>query len=187
MLTQWKLVHCCTSTPVPQDPGAVVVLHASDPWTLVHYCLRASIAGQLPIGIPLARTFSHRQKWKNRKILAAIAPQEANDITHRHQSQELDSLEQWIPTVCANTDLSQWSFMKTMLLCSPRNKGYPHSQKSFPNETRPFETTWMDFEGIRLSDTSQTEKEHTVWYHFICGIFFWKADPIEMKHWMVIQ
>ena len=37
------------------------------------------------------------------------------------------------------------------------------------NENLPFETTWMDLEGIMLSEISQIEKDKYCIY-FICGI-----------------
>ena len=36
------------------------------------------------------------------------------------------------------------------------------------NEILPFATTWMDLEGIMLSETSQTERQ--ILYDLICGI-----------------
>ena len=33
------------------------------------------------------------------------------------------------------------------------------------NENLPFATTWMDLEGIMLSEICQTEKDKYLWYH----------------------
>ena len=42
--------------------------------------------------------------------------------------------------------------------------GILHSYKK--DEMVPFETTWMDLEGIMLSKISQTEKDvYTIWFH----------------------
>ena len=38
------------------------------------------------------------------------------------------------------------------------------------NEILPFAATWMDFEGIELSELSQTEKNKYCTVSFICGI-----------------
>ena len=38
------------------------------------------------------------------------------------------------------------------------------------NEVLPFVTTWMDLEGIMLSEISQTEKNKYCILSFICGI-----------------
>ena len=37
-------------------------------------------------------------------------------------------------------------------------------------KTFPFATTWMDFEGIMLSETSQTEKDKYHMISLMCGI-----------------
>ena len=38
------------------------------------------------------------------------------------------------------------------------------------NKILPFATTWMDLEGIMLSEISQTEKDKHCMISFICGI-----------------
>ena len=38
------------------------------------------------------------------------------------------------------------------------------------NEILPFVTTWMDLEGITLSERSQTEKDKYSMISLICGI-----------------
>ena len=38
------------------------------------------------------------------------------------------------------------------------------------NEILPFATTWMDLEGIMLSEVSQTEKDKYCMISLICGI-----------------
>ena len=38
------------------------------------------------------------------------------------------------------------------------------------NEILPFVATWMDLEGIMLSQVSQTEKDKYCMMSFICGI-----------------
>ena len=38
------------------------------------------------------------------------------------------------------------------------------------NEILPFATTWMDLEGIMLSEISQTEEEKYCMISLICGI-----------------
>ena len=38
------------------------------------------------------------------------------------------------------------------------------------NEILPFVTTWMDLEGIMLSEISQTEKDKYCMFSHICGI-----------------
>ena len=38
------------------------------------------------------------------------------------------------------------------------------------NEILPFETMWMDLEGIVLNEISQTEKDKYCMLSFICGI-----------------
>ena len=38
------------------------------------------------------------------------------------------------------------------------------------NEILPLATTWMDLEGIMLSEISQTEKDKYFMISFICGI-----------------
>ena len=38
------------------------------------------------------------------------------------------------------------------------------------NEILPFETTWMDLEGVMLSGISQAEKDKYVMVSVICGI-----------------
>ena len=38
------------------------------------------------------------------------------------------------------------------------------------NEILPFETSWMDLEGIKLSETSQKEKDKCHMISLICGI-----------------
>ena len=38
------------------------------------------------------------------------------------------------------------------------------------NETLPFAATWMDLEGIMLSEISQTEKDKYCMISLICGI-----------------
>ena len=38
------------------------------------------------------------------------------------------------------------------------------------NENLPFAATWMDLEGIMLSEISQTEKDKYCMLSFICGI-----------------
>ena len=38
------------------------------------------------------------------------------------------------------------------------------------NENFPFATTWMDLEGVMLSEISQTEKNKYCMTLFICGI-----------------
>ena len=38
------------------------------------------------------------------------------------------------------------------------------------NKIVPFETTWMDLEGIRLSEISQTQKDKYHMISLICGI-----------------
>ena len=38
------------------------------------------------------------------------------------------------------------------------------------NETLPLATTWMDMEGIMLSEISQTEKDKYCMTSLICGI-----------------
>ena len=38
------------------------------------------------------------------------------------------------------------------------------------NEILPFAATWMDSEGIMLSEISQTEKDKYFMISFICGI-----------------
>ena len=38
------------------------------------------------------------------------------------------------------------------------------------NEILPFAATWMDLEGIMLSEISQTEKDKYCMITFICGI-----------------
>lgn len=37
------------------------------------------------------------------------------------------------------------------------------------NEILPFETTWMELEGIRLSEISQSEKDRYHMFSLICG------------------
>jgi len=41
------------------------------------------------------------------------------------------------------------------------------------NEILPFAATWMDLEGITLSEISQTKKINTVWYRLY----------VESKNW----
>ena len=38
------------------------------------------------------------------------------------------------------------------------------------NEISPFSTTWMDLEGIMLSEISQTDKDKNCMLSLICGI-----------------
>ena len=44
---------------------------------------------------------------------------------------------------------------------------YPAIKK---NEILPFAATWMELEGIMLSEISQTEKDKYCMLSFICGI-----------------
>ena len=37
------------------------------------------------------------------------------------------------------------------------------------NEILPFATTWMDLEGVMLSETSQ-RKRNTIWFHSFVGL-----------------
>ena len=43
-------------------------------------------------------------------------------------------------------------------------------------EILPFVTTWMDFDGIMLSEMSQTEKDKYQTVSLICVIFFKKKS-----------
>ena len=45
------------------------------------------------------------------------------------------------------------------------------------NEILPFATTWMDLEGIMLSEINQTEKDTYHIISLICGIF--KKNPLN--------
>ena len=45
-----------------------------------------------------------------------------------------------------------------------------HDSAIKKNEILPYETTWMDLEGIRLSEISQTEKDKYHMISLICGI-----------------
>ena len=51
---------------------------------------------------------------------------------------------------------------------------YIYTMKYYPaitkNEILPFATTWMDLEGIRLSEISQTEKDKYYMISLICAI-----------------
>ena len=51
---------------------------------------------------------------------------------------------------------------------------YTHTVKQYSaikkNENLPFAATWMDLEGIVLSEISQTEKDNYCMASFICGI-----------------
>ena len=39
------------------------------------------------------------------------------------------------------------------------------------NETLPLATTWMDLEGIMLSEISETEKDKYCMFSLVCRIF----------------
>ena len=47
----------------------------------------------------------------------------------------------------------------------------------------PVATTWMDLEGIRLSETNQTEKEIYHVISFICVILKQKASSEMLSSW----
>ena len=52
-------------------------------------------------------------------------------------------------------------------------------------EILPFAITWMDLEGIMLSEISQTEKDKdTVWYHLYVDCK--KAELVETESRMVV-
>ena len=58
---------------------------------------------------------------------------------------------------------------------------YTHTIKYYlaikKNEILPFATTWMDLEGIILSELNWTEKNKYCMFSFICGI--WKIETNE--------
>ena len=47
----------------------------------------------------------------------------------------------------------------------------------------PVATTWMDLEGIMLSEINQTEKEKYHVISFICVILKQKASSQMLSHW----
>ena len=63
---------------------------------------------------------------------------------------------------------------------------YIHTQEYYStikkNENLPFATTWMDLEGIMLSEISQTEKDKYHMVSHICGIFFKNTKLIEKNN-----
>ena len=52
------------------------------------------------------------------------------------------------------------------------------------NEIQPFATTWIDLQGIMLSEISQSEKDHTVHSHLY--VESKKAEFIEAESIMVV-
>ena len=52
-------------------------------------------------------------------------------------------------------------------VCVYNEISFSHKNK----EILPFATTWMDFEGITLSQISQAEKDKYQTISIICGIF----------------
>ena len=68
----------------------------------------------------------------------------------------------WKPPKCLSTD--EW--IKKMWYIYTR-ECYSAIRK---NEIMPFVATWMDLEGIMLSEISQTEKDKYCMISLICGI-----------------
>ena len=68
----------------------------------------------------------------------------------------------WKQPKCPSTD--EW--IKKMW-CIYTMEYYSTTKK---NEILPFATTWMDLEGIRLSEISQIEKDKYCVLSLICGI-----------------
>ena len=50
------------------------------------------------------------------------------------------------------------------------------------NDILPLATTWMDFEGIVLSEISQTEKDKYCIISLVCGIFKHTPKLIDTKN-----
>ena len=70
-------------------------------------------------------------------------------------------VELWKQSKCLSTDewIKKMWYMYTMEYYSIRNDKYP-----------PFASTWMDLEGIILSEVSQSEKNKHYMVSFIWGI-----------------